>query len=131
MLQRLAKQAVDRERQALLTIGAEIAEVEARIANRRRAIEREAAAPLDFMTSGATLPAFLAAAKTEIETLRARLVELQQTYDAQLERVRQERTEQKRYQTLAERRAKRDAQALAAKEQKAIDELVIMRRRED
>ena len=124
VLQRLAKQAVDRERQVLQAIGGEIATVEADIEIRQEAIEREASAPLDFMTSGATLNAFIRARKIQIQMQRERLAGLQQAYDAQIERVRQERVEQKRYELLIERRAKQAALEAAAKEQKTIDELV-------
>ena len=124
LLQRLAKQAVDRERQVLQAIVSEIESVEATIENRLKAIERESQAPLDFMTSGATLDAFIQAGKAQIETLKKRLSELQSSFDAQIERVRRERVEQKRFERLIERRAEQTALEAAAKEQKTIDELV-------
>ncbi|MGI9488712.1 MAG: flagellar FliJ family protein [Geminicoccaceae bacterium] len=124
VLQRLAKQEVDRERQVLQAISSEIATVEAEIEIRQKAIAQEASAPLDFMTTGATLTAFLQAGEVLIQTLRERLARLQEVYDAQIERVRQERVEQKRYELLIERRAKQAALEAAAKEQKTIDELV-------
>ncbi|MEM8948960.1 MAG: flagellar FliJ family protein [Pseudomonadota bacterium] len=127
VLQRLAKQAVDRERQALQAIAGEIADVEAAIETRQKAIEHEASAPLDFMTSGATLDAFIQAGRVQIQVLRKRLAELQSSYDAQIERVRQERVEQKRYELLIERRAEQAARETAAKEQKTIDELVTIK----
>ncbi len=126
VLQRLAKQAVDRERQALQAIGSEIANVEADIETRLQAIECEASAPLDFMTSGATLTAFIQAGKAGIQAQRERHVRLQEAYEAQIERVRQERVEQKRYERLIERRSKQAALEAAAKEQKTIDELVMI-----
>ncbi len=130
ILQRIAKQAVDRERQALQVIGSEIATVEADIENRRQAIEREASASPDFMTSGATLNAFIRAGEIQIKVRRERLRELQEAYAIQIERLRQERVEQKRYELLIERRAKQAALEAAAKEQKTIDELVAISNRQ-
>lgn len=126
VLQRLAKQAVDYERQALQVVVSEIEAVEADIENRLQAIEREASASLDFMTSGATLNAFTHAGKIRIGAQRERLRALQQAYEMQIERLRQQRVEQKRYDLLIERREKQAALEAAAKEQKTIDELVTM-----
>lgn len=124
VLQRLAKLAVDQERRALQTISAEITAVEGKIEDARRAIESEGLAALDFMTSGATLVAFIRANNQRIQDLKDQLHQLEQAYSAQIERLHQERIEQKRYELLAERRAEEEALAAAAKEQKAIDELV-------
>lgn len=130
ILQRLAKQAVDRERQALQAISGEIADVEADIEARLKTIECEASASLDFMTSGATLTAFIRAGKVQIQARRERLKGLQVAYEMQIERVRQERVEQKRYELLIERRAKQEALEMVAKEQKTIDELVTIARKQ-
>ncbi|MGI9421279.1 MAG: flagellar FliJ family protein [Geminicoccaceae bacterium] len=130
VLQRLAGQAVDRERRALLAIGAEITEVEGRIENWMRTMENEASASPDFRTSGATLPAFIEASKARVRALEERLADLQQAHEAQLERVRRERVEEKRFERLAERRSKQAALEAAAREQKTIDDLVAMRRSE-
>lgn len=99
--------------------------------NSRQMIEREASLSLDFMTSGATLSAYIAAGKARIQNLQRRLEELQKDYDVQLERVQRERVEEKRYERLAERQAEQAALDVAAKEQKTIDELVIMSGRRD
>ena len=106
VLQRLARQAVDRERQVLQAISNEIAFYESEIEIRQKAIAEEASAPLDFMTSGATLTAFLQAGKAQIQGHRERLARLQEAYDAQIERVRLERVEQKRNELLIERARK-------------------------
>jgi flagellar export protein FliJ len=127
VLQRLAKQAVDQERQALLAIGNEIQSLEGEIQRAREAIGREAAASPDFMTSGATLQAFIQASKARIDDMDLRIKALQQAFELQLERVRQQRVEEKRYERLAERRAEKAEAEAAAKEQKAIDELVACR----
>lgn len=127
VLQRLAKQAVGQERQALLAIGDELAGVEGEIGDMQRAIDLEASAPLDFMTSGVTLAAFIKAKKRRMHALKSRLQQLQQAYEAQLGRVRDERVEQNRYELLAERRTRQAALEAAAKEQKAIDELVTIK----
>ena len=127
ILTRLAKQAVEQERQALQAIGAEIEAVEDEIEAKQRAIEAEAAAPLDLMTSGVTLDAFIQANKQRMQDLRGRLQQLREAHEQQLERVRAERIEQKRYELLADRRAKQAALEAAAKEQKTIDELVTIK----
>ncbi|MGI9509729.1 MAG: hypothetical protein ACR2QJ_10330 [Geminicoccaceae bacterium] len=127
VLRRLARQAVEQERRALLAIGTEIEAVEGDIEAMRRAIGIEASKPLDFMTSGATLAAFIAANKQRMRDLEVRRQQLQLAYDAQLERMRDERTEEKRYELLAERRARQAALEAAAKEQKTIDELVAIK----
>lgn len=131
VLERLAEQAVDRERQALLAIDGKIAEVEGQILALRQAIGREAAAPLDFMTSGATLSAYIEASTKRLEQLNGVLEQLRDARQAQLERVLAERIEQKRYERLAERRASQAVLEAAAKDQKAIDELVTISRRQD
>ncbi|MEZ5935325.1 MAG: hypothetical protein R3F54_26060 [Alphaproteobacteria bacterium] len=128
-LQRLAKMAVDQERQALLAIGGEIADLETAIERQRQAIEREAAASLDVMTSGVTLIAYIEAGKARIRELETRRQALRQAYDIQLERVRAQRVEEKRYERLAERRAEQAAREADAKEQKMIDELVTISRK--
>jgi flagellar export protein FliJ len=124
VLQRLAKLAVDHERQALLAIGGEIADLEGEIDRWRQAIARESADFPDVMTSGATLAAYVAASKARMRELETRCQALRQAYDIQRERVRAQRIEEKRYQRLAERRAEQAAREAAAKEQKTIDELV-------
>ncbi|MEM7042047.1 MAG: flagellar FliJ family protein [Pseudomonadota bacterium] len=131
VLERLAEQAVDRERQALLAIDGKIAEVEGQILALRQAIGREAAARLDFMTSGATLSAYIEASTKRLEQLNGVLEQLRDARQAQLERVLAERIEQKRYERLAERRASQAVLEAAAKDQKAIDELVTISRRQD
>ena len=127
ILKRLAKQSVEQERQALQAIGTEIAAVEDEIKAKQQAIDTEASAPLDLMTSGVTLDAFIRANKQRMQDLRNRLQQLREAFDAQLERVRAERTEQKRYELLAERFERRAALEAAVKEQKAIDELVAIK----
>ncbi len=107
-------------------IGRGITDVEAAIQRARQAIVRETAASPDFMTSGSTLPAYIAAEKARIRALEERMEALRQAYDLQLGRVRQERVEEKRYERLAERRAAKAAREAAEKEQKAIEELVTM-----
>ena len=128
ILQRLAGQAVDRERQVLQAINNDIAAVEAAIETCLISIDGEAAQPLDFMTSGATLIAYIDAQKKRILDLNRQLAELNQRRDKQVERVRQERTEQKRFERLAERRSLQQAQEEETKQQKAIDELANIKR---
>lgn len=127
VLQRLAKQAVDRERQALLTIQRDMAEVESQIETWQRSIQRETSADLDFMTSGATLTAFIGSGKSHLLALQERLAELREAHAAQMDRVREERVSQKRYELLTERRAQQAAQDAAKKEQKEIEEIVTIR----
>jgi flagellar export protein FliJ len=127
VLKRLAKLAVDQERQALVAIGNEIQSLEGEIRAARETIGREAAASPDFMTSGVTLPAFIQASKLRISEMELRIQALGQAFELQLERVRQQRVEEKRYERLAERRAEQAEAEAAAKEQKAIEELVACR----
>lgn len=127
ILERLAKQAVDRERRALRVIVDEITEVEDEITAHRATIERETTSPLDIMTSGVTLTAFVGATKDRIKNLENHLEQLREAYDAQLERVKTERIEEKRYATLAERRKERMAREAAEREQRVIDELAAIR----
>jgi len=127
VLERLAKQAADRERQTLLRIAAEINAVEARILGIKQAIEQESNLPWDVMTTGSTFSAFVAGSKSRIDVLNEHLRQLNKAYNIQSERVRHERTEEKRYALIAERRAERAAAEAALKQQKAIDELVSTR----
>ncbi len=127
LLARLAKQEVDRERQALHKLSTEIAETEQRIADLAGVMASEAAKPLDFMTTGATLVAFVEASKQRIEASKAHLSDLLLRRQTQLARLQEKRLELKRYETLAERRAQQAKAAAAAKEQKAIDELVAIK----
>lgn len=126
VLARLAKQAVDRERQALQRINAATAEVEQRIEELHAMRTIEAAHGGDFMTVGATLPAYLQASRERGRAAAAKLRDQQAALAAQLKKLLQQRVELKRYEHLAERRAKRAAEDLAAKEQKVIDELVVI-----
>jgi flagellar export protein FliJ len=127
VLIRLAKQTVDQERLALMALNIEIAKVEQRIQDLKDMTASETVAGLDFMTSGATLTAFIRANKQRIQQHELRLQELRKRQDTQLECIRNERTELKRYELLAERRAKQTFEEVAAKEQRAIDELVVVR----
>lgn len=126
VLIRLAKQAVDQKRLALMAINTEIDDVEQRILDLENMTVSEADAVLDFMTSGATLTAFIRANKERIQQLEIHLKELRKRHDTQLECIRSERTELKRYELLAERRAKQAFEEAATKEQRAIDELVVI-----
>ena len=69
------------------------------------------------------MAAFIKASNRRIESLKDRLRQLEHAYAARIERLQDVRVEQKRYQRLAERRAKEEALEADAKEQKAIDEL--------
>lgn len=131
VLQRLAKLDVDRERQVLLAISSEIADAEGEIEASLQALECEASASLDFMTTGATLDAFIHAGRARVRAQRERLAGLHKAYDAQIECVRRKRVEQKRFELLIERRAQQEARKTAAKEQKTIDELAAISGRRD
>lgn len=127
VLKRLAKQAADRERQVLLGVAADINAVEQQIQQIKRKIEQESASSWDVMTTGRTFSAFVQGSKHRISLLEERLRQLTEAYDTQSERVRKERTEEKRYELIAERRAAREASEAALREQKEIDELVSIR----
>lgn len=123
VLKRLAKQAVDKERLALQEIADQIAEAEGQIHDLKRSIGDETSTPLDVMTSGATLNAFLVRTRLRIGALESHLIRLGEAREAQLQRVREERVEEKRFERLAQRRAAEQALEAAEREQKTIDEL--------
>ena len=127
LVARLAKQDLDRQRQALHKLNTEIVEAEQRIADLTAAMASEAARPLDFMTTGATLAAYIQASRQRIETSRAHLSDLLTRQKAQLAELQKKRLELKRYETLAERRTRQARAAAVAKEQKVIDELVAIK----
>ena len=127
VLKRLAKQAVDRERRTLLQIAAEIGAVEQQILGIKQKIEQESAMQWDVMTTGRTFSAFVDSSKNQIGLLEERLRQLAEAYNTQSEHVRRERTEEKRYALIADRRAAREASEAALREQKEIDELVSTR----
>jgi hypothetical protein len=89
---------------------------------------REAAGSADFMTVGATLPAYLQATKQRIGAAFAQYQKLQALHAEQLQKLQQQRLELKRYERLRERRARQQAQDLVVKEQKRIEELVMIKR---
>ncbi len=126
---RLAKQAVDYERQALQEINAAIAEAERQIDDLAATARSEANKSVDFMTVGATLSAYLQANKRRSQAAAARIRDLQEVKAGQLQKLQQKRVELKRYEQLAERRAKQKAKHLADKEQKAVDELLVTRQK--
>ena len=127
VLQRLAKEAVDRERQALLAIQRDMTAVENQIETWQQALQREMSADLDFMSSGATLIAFIGSGKAQLSGLQEQLAQLQEAHAVQMSRVREERVSQKRYELLAERRAQQAVADAAKKEQKEIEEIVTSR----
>lgn len=127
VLARLAQQAVDRERQALMQINKVMAEVEKQIEILGAQAEAEATKGADFMGAGATLSAFLQVSRMRVHAARGELAKLRADHANQLDKLKQQRIELKRYELLAERRAKREADALATKEQKVIDELVTIK----
>lgn len=127
VLARLAKQAVDQERQALQRINAAIDEAERTIRDLKAGTTAEAAFGKDFMTAGTTLPAYLRANKLRVQAVSANVRNLQAAQAEQLQKLQQKRIELKRFERLSERRAKHAADDLAAKEQKAIDELVMIK----
>jgi flagellar export protein FliJ len=121
---RLARQAVDRERQVLQEINAAMAKIEQHIDNLAAMARSEADKGGDFMTTGATLVAFLRANKQRAKAAAEHLQNLQTVKSEQLLKLHQQRVELKRYERMAERRAKQRAEDLAAKEQRVIDELL-------
>ena len=127
VLARLAKQDVDRERQTLHKLNTEIAETEQLIADLTNVMASETAKPLDFMTTGATLVAYIQASRQRIEASKVRLSDLLLRQQAQLAKLQEKRLELKRYEILTERRAQDVKAAAAAREQKAIDELVAIK----
>ncbi|MGI9491867.1 MAG: hypothetical protein ACR2QF_05630 [Geminicoccaceae bacterium] len=124
---RLARQAVDRERQALLEINAAMAKIERQIDDLAAMARSEAKKGGDFMTTGATLTAFLRANRQRAMVAVEQLQTLQTAKSDQLLKLQQQRVELKRYELMAERRAKQKAEDLAAKEQRVIDELLVTR----
>lgn len=126
-LARLAKQAVDAERQVLQTIDATILEAEQKVENLRAQAAVEAGHGQDFMTTGATLSAYLRANKLKIQEAQKRLQALRAAHGIQLKKLQQQLVEQKRCEALVERQRKRLADEAAAKEQKEIDDFVTIK----
>jgi len=124
---RLAKQAVDRERQELQAINAAISKVEQQIDELAVMARSEADKGADFMTVGTTLSAYLRANKLRTQAATGQLRDLQNAKIEQLRKLQQQRVELKRYELIAERRMKQEAKSLAAKEQRAVDDLLMTR----
>ena len=126
---RLAKQAVDRERQALQEINVAMTKIEQHIEDLAALARSEANKGGDFMTTGATLVAYLRANKQRAKAAAEQLQKLQSAKSEQLSKLHQQRVELKRYERMVERRAKQKAEDLAAKEQRVIDELLTTKRK--
>ncbi len=124
ILARLARQATDQSKGALREINQAIAAIEQRIESLGIAAGKEAADATDFMTFGATLPAYLRANKQQIENTLEQLRKLQAKREDQIDRLRREQVELKRYELLVERRDSRIVKERAAKEQKRLDDLI-------
>jgi len=127
VLARLAKQAVDEERQKLHRINVAILETEKRIDELRAKARTEAGNGQDFMTIGATLPAYLQANKLRVQQAAHHLRQLEAAHADQLQKLQQQRIEWKRSEKLAERQRKRIADEIEAKERKEISELVTIK----
>ena len=124
VLARLAGQAVDEAQQILRQINHDIETVEQQIEQLGKAAIIEAGHGKDFMTAGATLPAYLGANKRLIEEAFERLQALRLDYKNQHQQMMEKRIELKRFELLLERHHHRLAKERAAQEQRKLDDLV-------
>lgn len=124
VLARLAGQAVDEAQQILRQINHDIETVEQKIEQLGRTAIAEVSHGKDFMTSGATLPAYLGANKRHIEEAFERLQALKLNYKNQHQQMMEKRIELKRFELLIERHHHRLAKERVAEEQRKLDDLV-------
>ena len=126
MLARLAGQEVERERQELGALDAELEQQRASITRKQAAIERECHAAGE-PESARLLATWLPAARQRLHVAQGELEGLEGARAAQLARLVERRLELKRMELLqARRQARREADA-RVREQRTIDELALLR----
>jgi flagellar export protein FliJ len=129
VLARVARQALDDERHGLLRTDQAIAALCHQLAGLREAAERERHAACALADGHARLMAYLRRMPGRAAALDANLRRLEHQREAQAGRLAERHLELKRLEALVERRAERAGAERMRREQKAIDELVLVRQR--
>lgn len=127
VLARLARQQIDRERQALGALDTAMADTHAEIGRLRQSVadERQAAIP---GVGDAFLAAYITASRKRERSLLTRLAALEQARLGQVERLLEQRLGLKRLELLTGRRAERRQAALQRADQRALEDLIQARR---
>jgi flagellar biosynthesis chaperone FliJ len=128
LVARLARQALDQERGALVRIDQAIGVTRDMLIEAREAAEREHRAACALADGNVRLLAFLRRTDGRAEALAAELRTLENQRQAQAARLSERHLELRRLEILIERRAERDRVEAAWREQTAMDELVQLRR---
>jgi flagellar export protein FliJ len=129
VLARLARQALDAERQALAETDQATDVTRAMLADLRQSAEGERRAARGLVDGNARLVTYLRRVRGQERELEAELCRLENQREAQTARLAERHAELKRLEILLERRAERARAERLRREQKAIDELVLLRRR--
>ncbi len=122
-LARLARQQIDRERQALSAVDAAMAELHAEIERLRQSVADERQATIGGV-GDAFLAPYIAASRTRENSLLARLAELEQARVVQIERLLEQRLGLKRLERLSVRRAERQNAAQQRASRQALEDLI-------
>jgi flagellar export protein FliJ len=126
LLARLAAQEVERERQALAAIDAQLDEQRRSLEQERASIGRERAAASD-LTGARALATWLVASRRRVQLAESELADLERARTAQLGRLVEQRLDLKRMELLEGRQQERRQAAEQAREQRMIDELALIR----
>jgi flagellar biosynthesis chaperone FliJ len=130
VLARLAGRARDGERRALVEIDRAIAAARELLVEARAAAELERRAACALADGNVRLLAYLRRMHGRTEALAAELRRLEDQRHAQAARLSERHLELRRLEILIERRAERAEAEAAWREQKTIDELAPLRRRD-
>jgi flagellar export protein FliJ len=129
VLVRLARQTLDTERRALAQTDQATDVTRAMLADLRQAAEGERRAARGLVDGNTRLVIYLRRVQGQEKELEAELCRLENQREAQTARLAERHAELKRLEILVERRAERARAERLRREQKAIDELLLMRRR--
>jgi flagellar export protein FliJ len=125
----LARQELDAQRQALAQTDQAADLTRARLIDLRETAEREWHAAHALTDGNAWLMTYLHRLQGQAKELEAELCRLENQREAQAARLAERHAELKRLEILVERRAERARTESLRREQKAIDELVLLGRR--
>lgn len=126
LLARLAGQEVERARQGLAAIDAQIEQRHLEIAREQRAVEREAGAA-SGLEGARQLATWLAASRQRRRLAERELERLEGERAAQIARLGEQRLELKRLELLQARRHERRQAEARQREQRADDEFALLR----
>jgi hypothetical protein len=128
VLVRLARQQLDERRRELRAIDQAIAAVRERLVKLRREIEGERRAAGALTDGDLLLAPYERRVRAEEELLHAELGRLKRQREAGAGRLAEHHVEVRRLEILAERRAEASRAACRRQQEKAIDELALVRR---